>query len=128
MKLKAILVLLIACLITAGNVAANTYTCEEAVIGTCKHYHHGDGSGEGIEVETNPPKFDWCIVTRGGVTCDIDAFDCPAHYPGDGHDAPGVAYCEGCGEKSPGPFSVNEAKCCLAYGQPTNPNTGGTHC
>ncbi len=108
-------------------------TCRDAVKGTCMHYSIGDGSKDkSYEVDNVYPDFTFCGIYRPsmGVYCTFDINQCPVPPPaGDPHNFPGVAYCLGCGSSSyPQPFSINEAKCCLKYGQPLNPSTQQPYC
>ena len=116
----------------SSALAVPSYTCFEAIEGTCKHYAIGDAQ-DLYEVQVphqEDGNFDVCTVSNSdgsGVDCLFDAMNCPVPpTPGlDGHDEPGVVTCTGCeGGTS---FSIREAKCCVAFGQPTNPATGGVH-
>lgn len=101
------------------------FTCEQAVDGTCKHFDIGDGANHPeIEVDYRidlPPA---CRLFNPvmGVDCYFDAYECrnaPPVRDVEGHDVPGVVYCLGCGSALQ--YSITEAKCCLAHGQPTPP-------
>ena len=137
----------------SSALAVPSYTCFEAIEGTCKHYAIGDAQ-DLYEVQVphqEDGNFDVCTVSNSdgsGVDCLFDAMNCPVPpTPGlDGHDEPGVVTCTGCEGTTPGldghdepgvvtctgceggtSFSIREAKCCVAFGQPTNPATGGVH-
>lgn len=109
--------------------AVNLYTCEQAIDGTCAHFLYGDGYETGNYIASGEPGGLYCVVEslNNSTECIFDATECPDPAPSgvDGHNIPGIVVCTGC-EGSP--FSINEAKCCLIYGQSTNPNTGDPLC
>jgi hypothetical protein len=106
-------------------------SCYASAGGTCGHYYYGDGALPEIEADwIQGVNHDWhqCTIenTNTGVTCTIDSRFCPVPAPPgmDGHQQPGVATCTGCTMVS---GSINEAKCCLMYGIPTDP-VGHPYC
>lgn len=114
-----------------GNVFADPVpsTCPEAIQGTCAHFQYGDGAATGRYIVSGEPGGFDCVVTRASnsISCVFDQNNCPEVPPeGDGHNFPDVVSCEGCGDATS--FSINEAKCCLIFGQPTNPATGTQYC
>jgi hypothetical protein len=132
MIFKNILKTVLACslILISASAYAVPPDCEDAVESTCKHYKVGDGSHDPTYQTVVHVPYSWCTVSRttNGVTCDIDVNNCPDNSPPgtDGHDVPGVAYCFDCGGTS-GYRTINEAKCCLAYGTPKGPN-GEKYC
>ncbi|MCB0334750.1 MAG: hypothetical protein KDD62_00550 [Bdellovibrionales bacterium] len=111
-----------------GGGGGGGLSCEAAIGGTCGHFGIGDGSGyPQFEIENWTMAIDmtWqtCEVTATNldpeVTCTFDSRNCPETATEDGPDEPGVVWCSGCSEL--GPFSINEAKCCLIRGEPSGP-------
>ena len=113
--------------------------CAVAAIMSCDHFAIGDVAG---------PRYDVSFVYDGeykvncdikdndyGANCIIDTAQCPNPEPAgvSPYDIPNIAMCY-CGEVDENGepaltfHSINEAKCCLIEGQPTNPQTGQPNC
>lgn len=128
------LFLILTCIFVANvsSVLADPFSCEDAVTGTCDHFLFGDGSEIRGIIVSGEPGGGYCSISAAapiGVNCVLEAANCPdPQVQEDGHNEPGVVYCEGCGTEEDGYYSVNEATCCLLYDRPTNPATGQPYC
>jgi hypothetical protein len=112
--------------------ASQAQSCEDEIDGTCRHFDYGDGSEDpSFTVLFMHAEYESCTIeSTTGSVCDFDIDFCPnPPTPGvRGQDEPGVVDCNDCGGQSFGSYSIAEAKCCLIYGQPTNPAHGSPRC
>ena len=116
------------------DVAVATITCEQAVASTCGHFSNPWQYPDiTVTYGTIAPPYCKIYNAENGITCMFEGGFCPnPPTPNtEGHNEPGVVTCLGCQDDPYNlPFvgSINEGKCCILFGQPTNPNTGEVFC